>query len=152
MAVRDTSDRRWGFEYSRVRIAGKPYLDRYIAYVYKCRLRLHKFFRGDDDRAPHDHRWWFITFPFASYTERYWVKEMRWGTMLPGTYAAWRAKERVVKAWRFHFRPAEFRHIVLGRADGSTKPFWTFVITGSAERKWGFWPTPTKFVRQEDWK
>src|SRR5580692_11012239 len=64
---------RWGFESSRVwgsyRDSAEPYLDRYILYFWPITLRLHRFWRGDDDRAPHDHPWWFITIPFTSYVE-----------------------------------------------------------------------------------
>jgi len=138
---------RIGVEQSTIVHHGRPYLARWIAYLAGT-IRLHRFLRGDDDRAPHDHPWWFITFPFTSYVEKYWarVEEERGGVH-------WTTCTRIVKAWRFHFRPAEFRHYVIGRADGKDKPFWTLCITGysSSKRKWGFWPDPTKFVYWRDW-
>ncbi len=151
VGVNDKRPWRIGAEYSRVGIAGRRYLDRFIAY-FGGTVRLHKFHRGDDDRAPHDHPWWFVTFPFVSYQERYWfqISEM---SKEDQEYAYtdyglgpndWAQCVRVVKAWRFHYRPAKFRHIVLGRADGKDKPFWSLCITGHVRNLWGFWP-------QEDW-
>lgn len=148
--------RRFGFEYSRVGIAPPgleevPYLDRYILYLGGLCVRLHKFWRGDDDRAPHDHPWNFWTFPLTSYVET--VEEPGWdGTLRPGQLCrhAWRHRN-VVKAFRLHYRRAKYRHIVLGRADGSKKPFWTFVITGKVVNKWGFWPQPNRFVPWREW-
>jgi len=137
---------RFGLIFDTVHFLGSDYLTRFVAYAVGT-LRLHKFHRGDDDRAPHDHPWWFITFPFTSYIERVWE---RYPQQVPGCME-WFSYERVVKAWRFHFRPAKFRHFVIGRADGSTKPFWTLVITGYARNNWGFWRTPTEFVPHKEW-
>lgn len=131
---------RLGVEYSRVHVEQEPYLDRYILYIGRLTLRLHKFYRGDDDRAPHDHPWTFWTFPLTSYWERVWAPDN-------GRYLG----RFVVKAWRFHKRPSAYRHIVEGRADRSTKPFWTFVVTGGPNRRWGFWPEPNKHVYWREW-
>jgi hypothetical protein len=139
---------RVGLEYSRVHLprTGEKYLDRFFAYVGGT-FRLHRFWRGDDDRAPHDHPWWFVTFPFVSYVERYWDRDV----FADGTTGFWYETSRVVKAWRFHFRPAKFRHIVVGRADGKKKPFWTLVITGFASNAWGFYPKPDEFIPWREW-
>jgi len=153
----------FGVERSRIMLEGGPYMDRYIAYIGGLTLRLHKFFRGDDNRAPHDHPWWFITFPFKSYTEKYWehyrMKRYRGHSvedLHDDPYGPWEdvwtAHTREVKSWRFHFRPANFRHIVIGRADGKTTPFWTFVISGKLRKRWGFYPTPTTFIHWKEWK
>jgi hypothetical protein len=144
--------RRFGFEYSRVGMARPgmrevPYLDRYIVYLGGLCVRLHKFWRGDDDRAPHDHPWNFWTFPLRSYNET--VEELVISD--DGAACEWRRRINKVTAFRLHKRPAAYRHIVLGRADGSTKPFWTFVITGRVINSWGFWPRPDDFVKWRDW-
>jgi len=148
--------RRLGPEFSRVMLGAERYLDRYIVYLLGGTLRLHKFWRGDDQRAPHDHPWWFITFPFRSYLEEYWTPVSEWDGKGPYHSYDWRSdwvsRLRVVKAWRFHFRPAKFRHIVIGRADGSKKPFWTLVISGGVSNAWGFWPKPDSFVPYKEWK
>lgn len=147
---------RFGVEYSQVQVNGEPYLDRYIAYVGWGTLRLHRFSRGDDERANHNHPWGWVTFPFASY----WEKVFR-------TDGSWYWNK--VKAWRFNYRPASYRHIVMGRAVDahknrsmichpvggiavSKKPFWTLCITGRREVAWGFWPDKDTFVHYKDWK
>ncbi len=136
--------RRFGFEYSRVGLGETPYLDRYIAYIGGPTLRLHKFWRGDDDRAPHDHPWRFWTFPLASYRERAYRPDPSGGNW-------WYSELKQVQAFRLHYRPAKYRHVVIGRCAGYSKPFWTFVVTGSVENGWGFWPTPTTFVPWREW-
>jgi hypothetical protein len=127
--------RWWGLEFSTVLHDDSPYLQRWIVYLGGFTLRLHKFHRGDDDRAPHDHPWWFITFPFRSYEEV--VPE---GGVL---------MHRVVKAFRFHYRPATYQHIV--KMPPGAKPFFTFVISGQRSRGWGFWPSPTQFIDYKEW-
>lgn len=143
--------RRFGFEYSRVGLGETPYLDRYIVYLGGLCVRLHKFWRGDDDRAPHDHPWNFWTFPLRPYYELVPAASLD----EPGTYDMSHdppLRISYVKAWRLHYRPAKYRHIVMCRADGSEKPFWTFVVTGRAFNKWGFWPEPNRFVPWREWR
>lgn len=127
----------FGFEHSTVTLNESPYLERWIVYLGPICLRLHKFYRGDDDRAPHDHPFWFITIPLQSYVEVAYASVGIW---------------RRVGAWRPHYRPALFRHIVVGRADGKQQPFWTFVIAGFAGRMWGFWPSEKTFVPFTQWE
>lgn len=132
---------RVGFQSNRVYIDGKPYLDRYIVYLGGT-LRAHKFWRGDDDTAVHDHPWDFWTFPLADYVEHYERFE-------PGLLR-WIQGVRIVPAFRINKRLAEFRHIVLGRANReapnwqliSKKPFWTIVVTKPRKRSWFFYPEP----------
>jgi hypothetical protein len=135
-----------GFERSTIFINLDKYMDRWIVYTGFGTLRLHKFYRGDDDRASHTHPWWFITFPLGvGYLEE--------------LYAEGRAlTTRWVQPWRFHYRPADFEHIVLVRADSegspdiSGAPFWTFVITGERVNHWGFYPQPGRFVYWRNYK
>lgn len=155
IGVNERKPVRVGGEFSRVFIAGQRYMDRFIVYV-KGTIRLHKFWRGDDDRAPHDHPWSFVTFPFTSYVERYWEQEpfVRYDLTHDREYVelVWVERTRVVKAWRFHKRNAKFRHIVIGRADGKKTPFWTLVFSAGHSNKWGFWPDPETFVYWREWK
>jgi hypothetical protein len=141
---------RFGGEKSTVKINGKPYLQRWIIYAGGT-LRLHKFYRGDDDRAMHDHPWWFVTFPLKGYWEQ-----------VPNPKSPTGLMKRFVKPFRFHYRPAKFKHIVLGstaRYDvdvedihvTTPKPFWTLVISGPRSNKWGFWPDG-KYVYYRDFK
>jgi hypothetical protein len=148
---------KFGYEQHRIHLGGEPYMDRYMLSL-GFQLRLHKFWRGDDDRAPHDHMWTFWTFPFASYVELvaspgatgYFENDRDW----------WTYESRVVEKFRFHRRDIGFKHIVVGRLDESNlslyprisrEPFWTFVVTGPKKREWGFWRTPATFVPHEQW-
>lgn len=143
--------RRLGFQYSPIVHAdGGPYMTRWIVYLWFFCLRLHKFYRGDHDRASHTHPWWFITFPFSPYWERVYAK---------GRFA----DDRVVKSWRPHFRCADFEHIVacgLERKKSimgtdlwfpSEKPFWTFVIAGGKPKPWGFYKPDGTFIFWRDY-
>lgn len=143
---------RFGVERSTIYIAGAQYMTRYIAYLGPIGLRLHQFFRGDDDRASHTHPWPFITFPFTTYVERIFKEGVEQGP-------------RKVKAWRFHYRPHDFEHIVVGtvrdweigeyaksRYHFRSDTFWTFVITGPKTEDWGFYPKPGKFVYWREYK
>lgn len=129
----------WGWEHSTVMHKDErgertiPYLERWILYLGRCTLRLHKFYRPDDDRAPHDHPWWFVTFPLQGYRELVWIGSLTHFNEVP--------------ALRPSFRPAVYRHMVTG----PEFPVWTFIITGPVKRKWGFWKTPREFVPYSEW-
>lgn len=139
-----------GFEYAPiVHKDGGPYMTRWVLYLLWFNLRVHQFFRGDYDRASHTHPWWFITFPLTSYQE--WVYEK--GQIV---------ESRIVQAFRFHWRPSEFEHVVkyaldplqcplLGKVwKRRTKPFWTFVIAGRPGTAWGFWSPDGEFYPYGD--
>ena len=143
--------RRFHADVIYMRKTGARYMSRWLAYFSPQRdwtIRLHKFWRGDDLRAPHDHPFDFWTFPLTSYVED--VYELACGPQGSGQWE-WAITRRVVKAFRWHCRPAEFRHIVIGRADGSTKPFYTLCIARFRHRRWGFWTTPTNFIYHRDY-
>lgn len=144
--------RRFGYEQNRVHLltTGEAYLDRFIVYFGGPCVRLHRFWRGDDDRAVHDHPWDFWTFPLTDYLER-----LEDGSL------------QIVRKFRLHYRPAEYKHFVIGpvRPDWLelTKvpvwaalrdhdPFWTIVFAGFRRRKWGFWPDPNTFIYWRDWR
>lgn len=137
---------RWGFEYSPIVHEGVDYLVRWILYIAGATLRLHKFVTGDE-RGPiglHIHPFWFVTFPFQSYTEAYWAPNWdgrgpSWTD--PGTGIVYPVRK--VRAFRFHFRGHGFRHRVL---ELEHTPVWTFVITGRYTQRWGFYPDPDTFV------
>lgn len=104
-------------------------------------LYLHKFCRDDDDRALHDHPWWFVS------------------VMIRGMYTEIIAQDPEANSGRgfvrsapsIAFRRAEHRHrVVLERDDaGEIVPCWTLVITGPRVRDWGFW-CPQGFVHWKD--
>lgn len=131
----DLLGRRWGFDRSLVLVDGEKYLDRWIVYLNGYTLRLHKFYRGDDDRASHTHPWWFITFPLGPYIEQLFEHGHPRGC-------------RIVKAWRPHFRPANFEHYV---SHGAKDTWYTVVVTGVKSNGWGFYPRPDWFVPYKEW-
>jgi hypothetical protein len=102
-------------------------------------LYWHVFHRGDQDRDHHDHPWWFWTFPLTSY----------WEEVLEDDGVA---SLNYVKAFRWHFRPARYRHRVVGsrfsfehgvatQARGDRR-LYTLIYHGPAVYNWGFWVTP----------
>jgi len=120
---------RFGITHDLVTDNGEVYLERWVIWC-GITLRLHKFHKGDDDRAFHDHPWWFVTLPLQSYVEK------------TPTQSAAR-----VGRWRPHYRPAAHRHIV--QLSGG-KPVWTIILTGSKSQDWGFWDDD-KFIHHEQW-
>ena len=99
-------------------------------------LYLHKFMRDDDDRALHDHPWWFVSILLrGSYVE--WRERF---SVAPGVLSTWiHASPRRFPS--IAFRSAETRHRVTLPAG----PCWTLVLTGPKKRTWGFW-CPKGFV------
>lgn len=128
----------------------------------KCgAFRIHIFWRGDRDPDMHDHPADFWTFPLVSYVEE--VGDYR------GELMGW----RIVKAFRFHRRKAEFAHRVLGAWDGiveyrdgvqffgtDKRPIITLGWWGKKRREWGFhtrgnqdeWTPWREYVNQPGWK
>lgn len=104
-----------------------PYMFRWylIPRNHWLNIYLHKFLRDDDDRALHDHPWWFISF-------------LIWGRYDEHTDSALIRR----KSPSIAYRPAERRHRI---ALIDNKPAWTIVITGPKSREWGFW-CPKGFV------
>ncbi|SKY23405.1 Protein of uncharacterised function (DUF550) [Mycobacteroides abscessus subsp. bolletii] len=107
-------------------------------------IYLHKFLRDDDDRALHDHPWWFVSL-------------MLWGQYVEVTEEG-RSVRSAPEPWRFFwgdrplaFRRGTWRHRVelvpaathsnqfLARRDQRKLPCWTLIVTGRRVRLWGFW-------------
>jgi hypothetical protein len=122
----------------------------YMTRIWAGRLRLHIFYRGDNDPDPHDHPWDFWTFPLTSYVEE--VTTRGWVDV---GVIGYQSHLKVVRAFRLHHRPATYCHRVLGRAliavygsqDGNIFEVLpaavpgriiTVVWRGKGERKWGF--------------
>ena len=118
-----------GWTHDLVYDCGKPYLERWILWL-GFTLRLHKFHKGDDDRAFHDHPWWFVTFPFDPYLEQ-----------TPDQ------PRKMVEALRPHFRHASHQHIVQLIEN---RPVWTLIVTGSKSGEWGFWQND-QYTPHEQW-
>ncbi len=119
-------------------IGGKenPYMIRWFLIPRNRFLNvyLHKFCRHDEDRALHDHPWWFLSF-------------MIWGRYEEHTEDG--IKLRIAPS--IAFRKATHRHrvsLLPSACKRFLKPAWTIVITGPRIREWGFW-CPKGFVH---WK
>lgn len=107
-------------------------------------LRLHIFWRGDKENVCHDHPNDFWTFPLIPYVEEFIARE---GDV----------RYRVVKAFRLHFRRAEFAHRVVGSFEGYSEQCWPIaggrpIVTipwwHKPRRAWGF-HTPDGWVPWE---
>jgi hypothetical protein len=84
------------------------------------RVYVHKFLRSDDERAPHNHPWWFVSL------------------VLKGRYLehlADRSNVVVRKPLSVAYRALSVFHRVELIDD---QPCWTLVITGPDVRSWGF--------------
>ena len=101
---------QFGFTHDLIRNGDTPYLERWILWC-GITLRVHRFLASDEDRAVHDHPWWFITLPFANYGEYVEVEGVE--------------AYRIVRGWRPHFRRSRFRH----RVEVKQAPSWTARFT-----------------------
>lgn len=106
-----------------------PYVIRWRIETPIGSLRVHHWISSDDDRAIHDHPWWFLTF------------------VVKGGYTDYSPnRPDFMKAPAVRFRKAEHQHTVFPHEGGC----WTILITGRPLRKWGFWPKG-KFVKANKW-
>jgi hypothetical protein len=106
--------------------AAKPYMRRWfvIPRNHLFNIYLHNIVRDDDDRALHDHPWWFLS------------------VMLRGSYVEWLSggNANLRRAPSVAFRRATTSHrVTLPKDwDGLPIPCWTLVFTGPRVRSWGF--------------
>jgi hypothetical protein len=94
-------------------------------------LYLHKFLRDDEDRALHDHPWWFVSLMlWGSYYET------RATVLEPDIHAVTKRS-----APSICYRNVLCRHRVTLCKDSAGKPTpcWTIVLTGPKVKSWGFW-------------
>jgi hypothetical protein len=102
---------------------------------------LHQFLHDDEDRALHDHPWWFVSW------------------MLRGGYYELTQKNCHVRGWlSLAYRPAIHAHrVVLPKTlSGDPVPAWTLVVTGRVVRDWGFycpqgWRHWKEFTAKDDY-
>lgn len=134
-----------------VKIGGdeNPYLLRWELFKREDkdwpRLFLHRFCRSDDDRALHDHPWWFISILIrGSYVEEYQdidgtVKRRR-RTAPSICYRPLSTRHRVILDHVFPEPPHRDDDWVWEAWDGQgAKSVWTIILTGRDVRGWGFW-------------
>lgn len=113
-------------------LSGKPHFvigPRYLLRWYVIprnpflNVYLHQFLHDDEDRALHDHPWWFVS------------------VMVQGRYYELTQSNFVARsAPSIAYRKAEHAHRVVLEKDADDKPIpcWTLVITGRVVRDWGF--------------
>lgn len=92
-------------------------------------LYFHVFYRGDLDRAVHDHPWPWMTLPFTSYWE-----------IVRNTDTGERYRH-FVKRFHLHRRPATYTHRILDDQHG--RKMVTLFWHGVKMREWGFWEDDT---------
>jgi hypothetical protein len=104
-------------------------------------LRVHHFFRSDEDRELHDHPWAFVTFILSGgYTEQIPVRPVRKILLDPnvGHEAGWTVGD-TERVWRrpgsLLYRPARWAHRVEIAAG---KDAWTLIWMFARTRPWGF--------------
>ncbi|MFA5712006.1 hypothetical protein [Mycolicibacterium sp.] len=107
--------------------AADPYLRRWYLIPRNPVLNvyLHQFLRSDDDRALHDHPWWFVSLILRGRYDE--VTDRGTRRRRPGSIA---------------FRRAETRHRVELLPDAAYEAeasCWTLIVTGRRARVWGFW-------------
>lgn len=106
-----------------------PYLIRWRLETPLGSIRVHHWLGPDDDRAFHDHPWWFLTLVVrGGYEDRN-----------PG------GTDRL-RAGSVRFRRALHRHTVVPAGSGA----WTVMVTGKRTRSWGFWLNG-KFYKANKW-
>lgn len=147
--------------------ADDPYLLRWYIIPRNRWLNVyvHKFLRSDDDRALHDHPWWFVSLVLrGGYLE---ISETAAGKLTAFTRIApdwtrpwvhrglgWRALagRRASYRHRVKLLPAvEHGNAYIARRDRRELPCWTLIVTGPRSRGWGFWCPGERFVPWRQW-
>lgn len=95
-----------------------PYMKRWVLNLGLFSIRLHHWYRSDDDRHMHDHPWSFL------------------GLVLKGSYDDITSNGSVtLKAGKLFYRKAKHLHYV---KVPKGRDCWTLLLTGPVIRKWGF--------------
>lgn len=112
-----------------------PYLLRWYVLPRNPLLNVyvHQFCRSDDDRALHDHPWWWLSLILKG---GYW--EHREGKFQHGS--SWPAPPRFRQRGSVAIARADTAHRAeLDTTDaGDEMPAWTLFVTGPKIREWGF--------------
>lgn len=95
-----------------------PYVERWMLNFKLFSVRLHRWTGSDDQRAFHDHPWWFLTL------------------CLKGGYRDISPEgEDHLSRGSLRLRKALHQHTVLVDPNGA----WTLLLCGREKREWGFW-------------
>jgi hypothetical protein len=139
---------RWGQLLGREEC---PYAKRWALGLGLFSLRVHHFYRSDDDRAHHDHPWWFLTLVLrGSYVDESPCPicvEQGVPRSPYHPYCICRGTgviKDTLTPGSIRFRRAHHKHTV------RTTGVWTLVLTGPHVRTWGFWDRG-RFVKSNKW-
>lgn len=118
----------------------RPYMIRWGIEFGKFSIRLHRWLGSDDERAFHDHAWWFFTL-------------VLWGGYIDvtpispvGPQPAGKPEHRdYLGMGSMRFRPADHKHTVRLRKPNT----WTLVVTGPVVRRWAFYVNGKKYMRDK---
>lgn len=136
--------------------ADDPYMLRWYVIPRNPMLNvyLHKFTRSDDDRALHDHPWWFVSLILrgqydeitAAGTKRrragtiaYRPAEWRHRVALLPTRSQQARYDHVANQQRMGITSGKAPLLLPGLLRPEEKPTWTVIVTGRRVRTWGFW-------------
>ena len=129
---------KWGEQLGRPEC---PYMRRWALLLGLFSLRVHHFYRSDDDRAFHDHPWWFVTLVIkGGYTDVSYCPVCKgYGGSDQATHCLvcsdTGTKLDHLTAGSVRYRPALHQHTVRTDPGG----VWTVILTGPNRRVWGFW-------------
>jgi hypothetical protein len=115
-----------------------PTADADITGGWPVNIFLHKFHRGDDDLALHNHPWkWSFSIILAGgYAEERRVTHTAAGKFKDGSPITYHVVEmRLVKPWSINIiRDTDFHRVDLLEAD-----CWSLFVAGPRVGSWGFW-------------
>lgn len=139
-----------------------PYMRRWALILGLFSVRVHHFYRSDDDRAFHDHPWWFVTLvlkggytdvsqcPACEGTGFFEHRTRLSETPCPECGGTGEKRDHLA-AGSVRHRPALHQHTVRTYPGG----VWTVIVTGPNVRTWGFWERradgTTKFRKANKW-
>jgi hypothetical protein len=105
-----------------------PYFHRWVIDFKRFAIRLHHWHASDDERAFHDHPYWFITV-------------VLWG----GYDDVSPAGIDRLRIGSVRFRPANHRHTVRIIHPGTR----TLLLSGPTTQRWGFWVNGKRIMRDK---
>ncbi len=124
----------------RLGLPSCPYLIRWRIETPIGSVRLHHWLGPDDERAFHDHPWWFVTVVLrGGYTDHSCVDHWHGDAHIPEC-------DDHLRRFSVRYRPAQYRHWVEPDEGGC----WTLLLTGPRSRYWGFWLNG-KFRKANKW-
>lgn len=110
------------------------------------RVYLHKFLRSDDDRAPHDHPWWFISILLRGTYIEHINGEINVRTAPAICFRSTKDRHRVELL--YHAVPVD-DYTPYADIKWQALPTWSIIITGPVVRRWGFWCDDRFFPSRE---